>query len=308
VVIGRLRVTEALPDLVAMLINGEIVNYVIHAMVRLGDERAVQPISEYLLHGPEDVPEHESVSAAYALAELGQSGLSSLVQLTRSTRSPNRLYAAYGLNYARARFGIPALESAMADADPDVRREALWSRTWIDPNQPEHILMALDEPNKVTFHALQDTRNSRALEPVCRLLREGSYAVRLSACQALSKIPEIRATAALIECVLDVHGFQSTLNGGWGVRKEAAICLGMRREIDAVGALLEVLGSNVWEDLQCAAALALGAIGDSQAIPAMKKAVVHGDLMLLRAAAKALDRFGDRELCACNWRDKPYFS
>jgi HEAT repeat protein len=73
------------------------------------------------------------------------------------------------------------------------------------------------------------------------------------------------------------------------------------RELQAVQPLIEVLASPVWESLKCSAALALGAIGDPAAVHFLQRAVIDGDLMVFRAAVEALERFGDRELCAPDW-------
>jgi hypothetical protein len=60
----------------------------------------------------------------------------------------------------------------------------------------------------------------------------------------------------------------------------------------AVPALIQALGDSDWE-VRCAAAEALGAIGDPQAVPALIKALGDSDRDVRRAAAEALGKLGD---------------
>ena len=76
------------------------------------------------------------------------------------------------------------------------------------------------------------------------------------------------------------------------VRCAAAEALGKLGDPQAVPPLIQALGDSDW-DVRCAAAEALGAIGDPQAVPALIQALGDDWYDVRRAAAWALGDLGD---------------
>lgn len=131
---------------------------------------------------------------------------------------------------ALAAMGKPALEplvAALADANPDVRRNAAWAIGEIRgghivnrQNAVEPLIAALGDEEawtrKAAAFSLGEIRNTQAVEPLIETLKDASAEVRETAASSLGEIKDERATDALTVVANDADG---------RVRKEAKSAL-----------------------------------------------------------------------------------
>ncbi len=188
--------------------------------------------------------------------------------------------------------GIETLITALKDPEEAVRRDAARALAWrADARAAGPLLDALDDPATLYWvaHALGILRETRAVEPLCRFLRDGVRDARFHSAAALWRIGDPRSTEALRGALEDEES---------RVREYAALALGRLQEPRAVGPLLGLLRSGAGCSVRMAAARALGAIGDPATRAELRVAWFDRDINVFWAAQDALEHFGEASLCA----------
>lgn len=105
---------------------------------------------------------------------------------------------------------------------------------------------------------------SEVCDALCRVLREGNDAQRCLAAQALGRIGDRDAVAALTVFLMDEDE---------DIRVDAAEALGLLRDIGAGAALLDSLVSDPCGDVKVKAVTALGRLGYREAAPFLRRLV-----------------------------------
>jgi len=175
---------------------------------------------------------------------------------------------------------------------------------------------------------LAKTKDKRAVSNLLTTIHDNDWSIQAAAIKALGEIGDSQAVPTLIEAVLG--------DDEW-VAEAAATALGMIGDVRAIPALIRALfsedllkrfdglleqksrsiNSETWvllgqsyfdiSDLRCAAARALGQIGNVQALPSLITALNDAhDIYVQQAAAQALERISTPEavLAVSIWRQK----
>lgn len=147
-----------------------------------------------------------------------------------------------------------------------------------------------------TAYALGKTRSRTAVSPLIeRLLTDKIDSVRAAATVALGEIGDetaVSSLAAVLSPQLALPSKRSKKSKkpeNPFVLRAAARSLGQIRSRVGLPALIAVLNDEQAEnDVRRESALALGAVGDSSALPALREAVTHADPYLSQAAHEAI--------------------
>ena len=142
-------------------------------------------------------------------------------------------------------------------------------------------------------YALGETRSRSAVMPLANLLTTDKEAsVRAAAAIALGRIGDESAEPALTRVLSGSPGTGKKKPKGETdsfVMSAAARSLGQIRRTSSVNVLIATLANDSFTaDIRREAAAALGQIGDSSAIPALRNALASGDPYLSEAARAAL--------------------
>lgn len=145
-------------------------------------------------------------------------------------------------------------------------------------------------------YALGKTRNRTAVSPLIeRLLNDKIDSVRAAAAVALGEIGDETAVSSLAAVLNPQLGLtlkrskKSKKSENPFVLRAAARSLGQIRSRAGLPALIAVLNDEQAEnDVRRESAFALGAVGDSSALPALREAVTHADPYLSQAAHEAI--------------------
>ena len=217
-------------------------------------------------------PSSPFTRAIYFVALLTVSSFLITIQTfpVRATRSQNEA----GRATPRQR-EISRQQQRLSSADPEERRDALMKLT----------VLRHPDASRVALPALQDP------EPI----------VRAAAAKAILSLQASQVVDALVPLLADRDEF---------VRQEVAYALGRTHSSAAVRPLGEVLLTDKKDGVRAGAAVALGEIADSSALPVLIQAVtgqpvgVEGkkkrkpkpekNEFVVRAAIAALGRIGDR--------------
>ncbi|NLP63329.1 HEAT repeat domain-containing protein [Paraburkholderia sacchari] len=195
-------------------------------------------------------------AAQQALAELKEPGSARVLRRWAARPEPfARRAALRGLRELRDAAAFEPALAALADADADVRLEAVAVLGWL--------------------------KDRRAVAPLAALATADAHgAVRRAAVGALgfAAVNETDAGAALLNALADAD---------WQVREEAATTLGKLRLPAARDALIHALDDDYWQ-VRLRAARALGRVGDAHAAPAVSALLAHPISNLRKEAALAL--------------------
>ena len=145
-------------------------------------------------------------------------------------------------------------------------------------------------------YALGKTRNRTAVSPLIeRLLNDKLDSVRAAAAVALGEIGDETAVSSLAAVLNPQLGLplkrskKSKRSANPFLLRAAARSLGQIRSRAGLPALIAVLNDEQAEnDVRRESAFALGAVGDSSALPALREAVTHADPYLSQAAHEAI--------------------
>lgn len=188
--------------------------------------------------------------------------------------------------------------SALNDPEPIVRVTAAHAIVSLPPAEAAGLLIPLVK-DKLEFvrrevaYALGGTRSRSAVAPLVELMSsDKEVGVRAAAAIALGQIKDESAVPDLIQVLSSTPGKnKSKSRENEFVVRAAAQALGEIRSRAAVNALIATLTNDAQPlDVRRAAAVALGLIGDSQAMPALQTAFASADPYLSQAAHEAIRR------------------
>jgi HEAT repeat protein len=181
----------------------------------------------------------------------------------------------------------PAL-NALHDTDATVRREAVAVLGW---RKQVAALPALAERargdtdadvRRAATGALGLATDATVLPALLDALRDPAWRVREESASTLGKLralaPEADVTHALVETLAD---------GYWQVRLQAARALGRWRAAHAIETIVTLLAHPI-SNLRKEAALALGEIADTAALPTLRLAETDGDPEVVKAVRIAV--------------------
>ena len=221
----------------------------------LGDPRAAKPLLAALDCGDSDVRE----SAALALADIRDADITKpLVELLTGINSDQRSVAAIALGRIGDPQVVPALVAVLVGEGEVVDREAA--------------------------EALGRIGDRRAVEPLIAALGRDWFSDE-AVVKALARIGDGRAVGPLLAAFAAENGRRS----------EIAEALGVLGTPHAVGPLMRALQEDKEDEVRCAAAAALGEIGDPRAVPALITALEDEDSGVRRTAAWTLGLMGRAE-------------
>lgn len=249
--LARIRDSRAVPALIDVLRDPELLPLVAGALGGIADPRAFDPLVELLGHEVAAVRQ----AAIAALLALRHPESERRVLALLDDPDPRRREAAAKLAPRLApHTGVEPLRRACVDAIESVRRAAVTA------------LARLDDP--------------RALPIVLDTFRDGAPPVRAAAARALADVRSTSPGIAL--ALLDGLGDPDA----W-VRYFAARALGHRRAVGAVAALARLIREDPAPHVSIAAAEALADIGggDALAVVASLRGSANADLARVARAA-----------------------
>jgi HEAT repeat protein len=286
------------------------------ALGDLGDPQAVPALSVWA-HAGEDAARDALQTLGHPMLDLPQAVAQVAAQgawgvLIRALTCTQVREVVVGLGAP----AVPALIQALEDSDIAVRCAAAEALGAIgDPQAVPPLIKALrgwiENVRRAAAWALVKI-GTPAVPPLIRALGDSDSAVRRAAAEALGKLGDPQAVPPLsvwahagedaARNALQTLGHpmldlpqavaQVAAQGAWGVLIRALTCTQVREVVvglgaPAVPALIQALG-DYRDDVRRAAAEALGAIGDPQAIPALSVWAHAGEY----AARNALQTLG----------------
>lgn len=193
-----------------------------------------------------------------------------------------------------------AATAGLTDPIPIVRVAAAHAVLFLPPAEAVTLLIPLLQDKsefvrREAAYALGETHNRAAVEPLANLLLVDKEAgVRGAAAVALGEIREESAVPALSQVFGPASIQKKKKSKGEEnefVLRAAARSLGQIRSRAAVDVLIGALQNTTYAgDVRREAAIALGLIGDSAAVPALRAAFSSEDPYLSEAARAALRR------------------
>lgn len=193
--------------------------------------------------------------------------------------------------------------SALNDPAPIVRATATAAVLWLPADESVSGLLPLlsdreEFVRQQTAYALGLTRSRSAVAGLIERLSDKKDSVRGAAAVALGQIADASAVTALAAVLNPQAGLAPSKKSQKSKREQnpfvlrsAARSLGQIRNRAGVPALIGLLQDDKTEaDLRREAATALGIIGDTSAIPALRDATTASDPYLAEAATQALKR------------------
>ncbi|SRR5581483_723398 len=217
-------------------------------------------------------------------------------QRLSSAEVEERRDALMKLNLMKRAEASRAAAPALNDPDPMIRVTAAHAITMLPSDEAAALLIPLLK-DKLEFvrregaYALGETHSRSAASPLIDLLASDKEAsVRAAAAVALGEIRDDSAVTPLVQVLSGTSGKKkSRSRENEFVLRAAAEALGKIRNRAAVNVLIATLGNDQQPgDVRRAAATALGSIGDTQAIPALKTAMASSDPYLADAAHAAI--------------------
>lgn len=224
----------AVESLIDALEDRAVRRSAIEVLGRIGDARAVEPVTRALND------EHWQVrrEAARALRRIGDNrAVESLLQALKDSDAGVRSLAAGALGQIGEARAVESLVVSLNDSDSSVRRSVAWALGQIgEARAVGPLLQALkDEDDDVRWDAadaLGAIRDPRAVEPLVQALKDKNISVRWSAASILGYIGDKRAVEPLIEALGDKAS---------SVRNNAAWALGQIGDVMGIGPLYHAL-------------------------------------------------------------------
>ncbi|MFS8085529.1 MAG: HEAT repeat domain-containing protein, partial [Acidobacteriota bacterium] len=191
--------------------------------------------------------------------------------------------------------------AGLSDATPVVRVAAAHAILSLPPAEVVALLSPLLQDKsefvrREAAYTLGETHSRAAVEPLSNALRSDKEAsVRAAAAVALGVIKDESAVPVLVQVLglppLEQKKKKAKPREDEFVLRAAARSLGQIRSRAAVAILIAALRNQDYaSDIRREAAIALGLIGDSAAVPALQAAFSSDDLYLSEAAREALRR------------------
>lgn len=194
-----------------------------------------------------------------------------------------------------------AASAGLNDPAPGVRIAAMHAILSLPSPEAVALLIPLLQDKlefvrRETAYALGETRNRAAVEPLANvLLTDKEAGVRGAAAVALGQIRDETAVPALVQALGGPNPQpkkkKSKARENEFVLRAAARSLGQIRSRAAVNILIAALGNQEYpSDVRREAAIALGLIGDTAAVPSLRAAFASDDPYLSEASREALRR------------------
>ncbi len=248
------------------------------ALGNLSDVRAVEPLIAALRDSDKAV----RWAAAQALGKIGDArAVEPLIAALRDSDKAVRWEAAEVLGKIGDARAVEPLIAALQDRENDVRMAVVEALGKIGDARAVESLIAtlMDSDQKVRLCAIKmlgNLSNARAVEPLITALQDNDHVVRKAAAEALDNIGW-KPTANTVGATYWIANLE------WdNCTKVGAL---------AVEPLIVVLKDSD-RNVRKAAADALGAIGDSRAVPPLCAALQDKDSYVYVAARKWLPNFG----------------
>jgi len=189
----------------------------------------------------------------------------------------------------------------LSDPAPMVRVSAAHAILSLPPQEAVALLTPLLQDKlefvrRETAYALGETRSRSAVEPLANvLLSDKEAGVRGAAAVALGQIGDETAVPALVQTLggptPQPKKKKSKARENEFVLRAATRSLGQIRSRAALNILIATLGNQEHpSDVRREAAIALGMIGDTAAVPSLRAAFLSDDPYLSAAAREALRR------------------
>jgi HEAT repeat protein len=313
--LGMIGETQAIAPLVSLLAEKEedVREHAAEALGQLGDA-ALGPVSE-VFQGSDSY--RARVAAAYALSRIGGEQAVALLRRAFEDRSLPPEFRIAILSYLKDLIGadvVPITETALGETDKRIRRQAARCLCELDTPATTSLLMSLyvDEDKKVRAWALRGLRaRYKALLERLGAGETSVFPALVAAWRSMEKPADVRKVSESLASI--GRSLVPELVSLLDPAQPGADVIDVLAHIgpDAIGAYEDLVAQLDHPDVAtcCAAARALGAMGDERAIPVLAarlsfdagllKAKKHKDkfalkraLALQRAAAEGLGRLG----------------
>jgi HEAT repeat protein len=274
--------------LLSIIRDGDsFINRATEVLVRIRDERAVEPLLQLL----GDERDSVRAKAAGILGRIGdRRAVEPLLQRLRDKARDVRFAAAGALGWIGDERAVEPLLQLLRDEKGSDRSGWLKRAAEASRGIEDEWMLRLyreDLPNiTVRFAAagaLGQIGDERAVEPLLQLLRDERQSVRSAAVSALEKIGDERAVEPLLQLLRDEKPFE---------RQRAAEALGEIGDERAVEPLLQLLRDKDGF-VRNATAWALRRFGDQRAVEPLLQLLRDENSHIRKTAAGALGRIGD---------------
>ena len=228
-----------------------------------------------------------------------QSAIEVQRQRLSSSDAEERRDAVMNLGLMRRAEASRVAMAGLSDSSPMVKAVAAKAILSVGADESVNALLPLlsdkDEfVRREVAYALGLTRSRNATNALTGLLvNDKEDGVRAAAAVALGEIADEAAVVTLVGVLAPEVGGQNIKKREKNsfVMRAAAKSLGQTRSRAAVPALVATLGNDkLDDDIRREAAAALGLIGDTSAVPALRTAAVSGDPYLAQAAVNSLKK------------------
>lgn len=279
IMLGELGETEAIPDLIKLMMSSDDGLWVV---TEKGE--------------PIDTPEHPRVHAFNSVKKMVT--LDHLLRNLVHRKYPEiRAGSAYLLGELEFQAEdkpriAEALHNAISDPEARVHFEAMRSLGRIKELRLEEVRPSLNvNLTRIRLEALIALEHINEPEVDLILQNWVSRAEESVVTRAVAaKILGLRSTKAAIPILIDALMDEASV-----VREHAAMALGRIGSPFAITPLFQCL-IDVDEMVRYAAGVALACLGDDRAVPFVLKAIHHGDQDIQKLAREALDRLGAKAL------------
>lgn len=233
-----------------------------------------------------DMDETVKNAALDTLAQIGETGSETLIELLKSRYAEKRIQAAVTIGKLKEVKYITPLSNCLSDIDERVRRAAIESLGRIaDARCINPLIMALkdDDPmcRKVAVLYVSRFEDERLIPIFISMFEDNVPTVPDTIVQAFKSIGE-KAVDPLIEALERASSF---------TKKYAALSLGVLADVRAVPPLIEIVRDKNWQ-VRKAGALALGQMQDKRAISILGMSLEDEKEEVAIESAKALAKIG----------------
>jgi len=212
---------------------------------------------------------------------------SELLEKIKSENEDERRWAAQMMGELREKEGIPHLINLLSDKSTAVQEASADALVKIDGKEVAEKLVPLLSSNEASVRNISieilEGIGEEAVDVLISLLKDEDHDIRKFACDTLGNIASPKAAPYLISSLND----DPNIN----VACAAAEALGKIGDKRAVDSLTKALEGNMW--LMCSCAEALGRIGDKRAVESLMSIPSSENALVLLSTIKSLGKIGD---------------